>query len=59
MDGDVCLYAYRRGQLAKWRPELQNPIGLATTYRKISGKNSVRRAATDNAFDMQTVLYPW
>jgi hypothetical protein len=53
----VCWYAYRRGQLAKWRPELQNPIGLTTTYRKISGKNTVHQPAGDNAFDLQTRLY--
>jgi hypothetical protein len=54
----LCWYAYGRGQLAKRRPELQNPIGLATTYREISGKNPVHRAAAHSAFNMQTRLYP-
>jgi len=54
----LCWYAYGRGQLAKRRPELKNPIGLATTYREISGKKPVYPAAAHNAFNMQTRLYP-
>jgi hypothetical protein len=56
--GLLCWQVYRRGQSAKRRPELQSPIGLATTYWKISGKNPIHPDAGGNTFTMQTLLYP-
>jgi hypothetical protein len=50
------LVRLRRGPSAKRRPELQNPVRLAATYRKISDGNSGHHASAGDRFKTQTLL---